>query len=134
MSCSEAKKYSLLINKVLDDEANKRERDLLNKHMAHCESCRKHFMELKESIETLNHLINPQLSDRFTKNVLEQIPADTHHTIRKWTAKHPVLATMAVCAVPMSLVVYAAGRQSSSLAKMPNEKGIVLVKLPDRQV
>lgn len=132
MSCSEAKSYNLLINKVLDGEASPRERDLLNKHMAHCESCRKHFMELKDSIELLNHLVNPQLSDHFTKNVLEHIPADTRHAFRKWTSKHPVLATMAVCAVPMSLVVYAAGRQSSGQVKM-HEKGIVLVKVPERR-
>lgn len=126
MNCSEFKKYSLLIDKVLDGDASSKERGLLSKHLAGCATCRAHYEQLKDSMAMLNMLMTPELPIDFTKNVLEQIPKEKRRLFRRWTAKHPVLATMAVCAVPMSLAVFAANRQSSSQAK--NAKGIVLTK------
>lgn len=127
MTCPN-KKYMSLMNKVLDGEATKEEQDELYEHMASCDSCRSHFKELKQSTEMLNQLMHPHLPIDFTKNVLEQLPADKRHVIRKWTVRHPVIAAVAICALPMSLMVIAAGRQNTVQEK--GSDGFILVKAP----
>ncbi|MFT8363109.1 MAG: transcriptional regulator [Sporolactobacillus sp.] len=127
MSCPETKKFSQLIDKVLDGEANAKEQETLNHHLETCVFCRSHYDQLKASMAMLNLLMTPELPIDFTKNVLEQIPVQRRRLFRRWTSKHPVLATMAVCAVPMSLVVFAVNRQAK------NEKEAALIKLPGNQ-
>lgn len=127
MTCMNNKRYTSLMNKVLDGDATAKERNELFAHLATCESCDQHFKELKRSTEILNQLAHPQLSADFTKNVLEQLPAEKQHALREWTIRHPVIATAAICAVPMSLLLVAAGRQTS-LPKRREEDGYILVK------
>lgn len=110
MSCSN-KKYTALMNKVLDDEATAEEKSELYAHLAVCDSCRVHFEELKQSTELLHQLVHPSLPAGFTEHVLAQLPADERHAIRKWTSRHPFLSAAALCALPVSLLVIAAGRQ-----------------------
>ncbi|WP_010631746.1 anti-sigma factor family protein [Sporolactobacillus vineae] len=120
------KRYASLMNKVLDGDATVKERNELFAHLATCDSCDRHFKELKRSTEILNHLAHPQLSADFTKNVLEQLPAEKQHVLREWTARHPVIATAAICVVPMSLLFVAAGRQNS-MPKRHGEDSYILV-------
>lgn len=127
------KKYVSLMNKVLDDEATKSERDELFAHLATCENCRRHFQELKQSTELLNRLVHPQLPIDFTKNVLEQLPAEKRHAIRKWTSRHPFIAAAAVCALPMSLIVIAAGRQNMVQGKTDRDR-FILLKAPENRL
>ncbi|BBN97573.1 anti-sigma factor family protein [Sporolactobacillus terrae] len=110
MSCSSVK-YLSLMNKVLDQEATDQEKQQLFEHLASCDTCRIHFNELKASTELLRRLAHPQLPAVFTKTVLEQLPPEKRHAIRRWGSQHPVLTTMAICVVPMSLVMIGARRQ-----------------------
>jgi anti-sigma factor RsiW len=112
MTCPD-KKYVSLMNKVLDDEASEKERADLFQHMESCAACHRHYHELKRIGELLNGLPRPQLSVHFTNNVLEHLPAATRpHVLKKWMNRHPVLATAAICALPMSFVVLTVGRQT----------------------
>lgn len=125
MTCQN-KRFTSLMNKVLDGDATAKERNELFAHLAVCDSCDRHFKELKRSTEILNQLAHPQLSADFTKNVLEQLPAEKQHLIREWTARHPLIATAAICAVPMSLLLVAAGRQNT-VPKKQETDGYILV-------
>jgi predicted anti-sigma-YlaC factor YlaD len=111
MSCAN-KKYLSLMNKVLDEEATEQEKHELYEHMASCNECRVHFNELKYSTELLRRLAHPQLPVAFTKSVLDQLPDGKRHVILQWGSRHPVLTAVAICAVPMSLVVIGARCQT----------------------
>jgi anti-sigma factor RsiW len=120
------------MNKVLDGEATAKERHELFAHLATCDSCDRHFKELKRSTEILNHLTHPQLSADFTKNVLEQLPTEKQHVLREWTARHPVIATAALCVVPMSLLLVAAGRQNNIPKKQEADSYILVNQTGNR--
>ncbi|MCI1858147.1 MAG: zf-HC2 domain-containing protein [Sporolactobacillus sp.] len=106
--------YLPLMNKVLDGEASAAEISAFQEHLSSCERCRLRYRELKQSTALLNLLDHPQLPPDFTKHVLEKLPVEKGHVIRTWTGRHPLLTTVAVCAVPMSIAVLATrGRQTS---------------------
>ncbi|MDF2911755.1 MAG: transcriptional regulator [Sporolactobacillus laevolacticus] len=129
MSCA-SKKYLSLMNKVLDQEATEQEERVLYEHLANCAECRAHFDELKYSTDLLCMLAHPQLPAGFTKSVLAQLPPEKRHAIRRWGSRHPVLAAMAICAVPMSLVIVGARRQTM---QSRDKNGYVLVKVSGDQ-
>ncbi|MCL1632131.1 zf-HC2 domain-containing protein [Sporolactobacillus sp. CPB3-1] len=126
MSC-ESEQYMSLMNKVLDQEATKQEEEALFAHLAVCDECRVHFNELKTATELLRRLTHPHLPASFTKNVLDQLPPDKRHAIRRWGSRHPVLTTVALCAVPMSLVMIGTRRQ------WKEKSGYALVKMSGDQ-
>ncbi|MCO7125302.1 zf-HC2 domain-containing protein [Sporolactobacillus shoreicorticis] len=126
MNCV-SKKYVSLMNKVLDQEATEQEKQVLFEHLATCAECRVHFNELKESTELLRRLTHPQLPAAFTESVLNQLPPDKRNAIHKWGSRHPVLTTVAICALPMSLVVIGSRRQTR------NRNGYALVKVSGDQ-
>ncbi|RYM01483.1 transcriptional regulator [Sporolactobacillus sp. THM7-7] len=128
MTCSN-KKYMSLMNKVLDDEATNVERRELFEHLALCDRCRRHFKELKQSTELLNHLSHPQLPNHFTKNVLERLPAEKRHAAREWMSRHPLLAATAICILPVSVAMFAARRQMLFQEKNNNDQ-LILLKMP----
>jgi len=126
VSCA-SKKYVSLMNKVLDQEATEQEKQVLFEHLATCDECRVHFNELNDSTELLRRLTHPQLPAAFTKSVLDHLPPDKRNVIRKWGSRHPVLTTVAICALPMSLVVIGARRQTR------DRSGYALVKVSGDQ-
>ncbi|RYL94244.1 transcriptional regulator [Sporolactobacillus sp. THM7-4] len=125
------KRFVSLMNKVLDGEARREEKMELDRHMETCESCRNHFRELKQSTELLNHLSHPQLPFSFTKNVLDKLPAENRHALREWMSRHPVWATAAICALPMSFVMIAAKRQTFFQGKNGEDHGYLLLRVPE---
>ncbi|MDD9150002.1 MULTISPECIES: anti-sigma factor family protein [unclassified Sporolactobacillus] len=129
MASGEHKKYVSLMNKVLDGEATKEEQCLLDAHLAGCSSCRDHFNELRQYANLLNQLVHPQVPINFTKNVLDKLPADHRHAVRNWAARHPLYTGMAICALPMSLMMIAARRQASDREKSGNGQ-FILLKMP----
>lgn len=123
------KKFIALMNKVLDEEATKDERQALETHIAECGSCRIHFKELRQSTELLHHMVHPQVPLNFTKNVLDKLPAENRHAVRDWMTRHPLFAAAAICALPMSFMMIAAKRQASFQEK--NGSGqFILLKMP----
>ncbi|GGL64508.1 anti-sigma factor family protein [Sporolactobacillus putidus] len=126
------KKFVSLMNKVLDEEATKEEQRLLDAHIADCSSCRVHFHELRQSADLLNRLVHPQAPLNFTKNVLDKLPADNRHAVRNWVSRHPLYAAMAICALPMSLMMIAARRQTVYRDKNGNGQ-FILLKMPENR-
>ncbi|MFT8873069.1 MAG: zf-HC2 domain-containing protein [Sporolactobacillus sp.] len=126
MMCCDERTYSVLLNKYFDGEATRSEQRQLKKHLADCPACRYHFEQLQASIALLGCLNHPRLPREFTLKVMRQVPAVDAQRVKLWTIRHPVLTTVVVCALPMSVAVFVAGRQFASTTHEKEEQGILL--------
>lgn len=95
MACSES--MIRLINRVIDGEASKREREEFEEHIQTCETCRAHYEDLKQTIGLMQNVGIASAPDFFTQSVMAHLPTQKRqHLILTWLKRHP-LATAAAC-------------------------------------
>ncbi|SFE18451.1 Putative zinc-finger [Lentibacillus persicus] len=95
MSCSQ--EYIKLMHHYLDGGLAKQEEDTLRAHLEDCESCQKHFHELKRTITLVKSAGQHTAPDNFTENVMQKLPREKKRVkYTRWFKMHPVLTSAAI--------------------------------------
>ncbi|MBO8156981.1 MAG: anti-sigma factor [Bacillaceae bacterium] len=86
-----------LMHKYLDHEISKQEESVLKEHLMECEDCQDHFHELKRTEAMLKNTSHLQLSEQFTKNVMNSLPKEKKRIgFERWLKSHPIFAAAAI--------------------------------------
>lgn len=86
-----------LMHKYLDDEISKDQENLLKQHLHDCESCQRHFHELKRTITLVQSTSHLSLPNNFTEKVMANLPKEKKSVgYKRWLKAHPMLAAAAI--------------------------------------
>lgn len=86
-----------LMHTYLDGDLTKDEESHLLSHLTSCETCQKHFHELKRTIQRVQYTEHIEVPDDFTRNVMNRLPEEKRRTkYVHWIKKHPVVTGAAI--------------------------------------
>ncbi|MFD2610815.1 anti-sigma factor [Paenibacillus gansuensis] len=113
-----------LIHEYLDGDLDAPGTAELNRHLAECGDCSKHFQELERTTALMSLVTPEKAPDDLTARIMGALPAAPRKPQRRWTQwvrKHPAISAAAVFLVVMA----------SSFASLWNQESELIVKGTD---
>ncbi|MDL4841254.1 anti-sigma factor family protein [Aquibacillus rhizosphaerae] len=124
MSCN--KQFINLMHKYLDGELTRTDENLLRSHLHSCQSCQKHFHELKRTTTLLKSSSELQPSSNFTEKVMASLPKEKKRVgYMRWFKAHPVITAAAIFFIFMFSSVFSAWDQDSQLS-VSKDKNLII--------
>lgn len=86
-----------LMHKVLDQEADEKEKHDLMAHLGNCHDCREHFEQLKKTITIVQGASPGSAPEHLKGNILHQLPPKGWTSfIRRWLQRHLLVTSVAL--------------------------------------
>ncbi|HET7616722.1 MAG TPA: anti-sigma factor, partial [Bacillales bacterium] len=92
-----------LMHKVLDEDADEKDKYDLTLHLNKCRSCRDHFEELKKTEVMVRSVSRVKAPNQFKENILDCLPSEKRASVvKRWLQSHPVLTAAALFMIFMT--------------------------------
>lgn len=127
------------MHEYLDNEIDPEHEQILMEHLRTCQTCQKHFHDLKKTVVLLQGTAHIKAPDRITSQVMALLPREKKQVgIKRWLYRHPFLTAAAVFVLFMMISAISVWNQSNdfSVTKYENiliEKNNTAV-VPDGEV
>ncbi|MFT4413461.1 zf-HC2 domain-containing protein [Fredinandcohnia humi] len=122
MNCSEDSMIQLIHN-YLDEEISEEEEKMLREHLQACDSCNRHFHELKKTIALVQSTSHISAPSDFTMKVMQNLPKEKKSvSFKRWFRGHPMLTAAALFIILMAGSIFSVWNENDqfSVSKQPN--------------
>lgn len=110
----------------LDGDLTKEEEMQLKIHLEGCDSCQKHFHELKRSITLLKSVEQVKAPENFTKDIMQKLPTEKKQVkYMRWFKMHPIISAAAIFFILMFSGLFTAWEQDSQLT-VSKQEGLII--------
>lgn len=125
MNCNH-KEAAELMHRYLDGGLPTEEENKLRLHLEDCESCQKHFHELKRTITLIQSAESVHAPEGFAAGVMNKLPAEKKQVrYMRWFKAHPVLTAAAIFFIFMVSGMLSMWNQNTELVVSKEEDLVI---------
>lgn len=97
-----------LMHKVLDEEADEKEKHKLKIHLHKCQDCRQHFEQLKKTETIVQGASYGSAPGELKGNILNHLPRKNRFSsAKRWPQRHPILTAVVLFFILISGYLFA---------------------------
>ncbi|HEU5139140.1 MAG TPA: anti-sigma factor [Bacillales bacterium] len=128
----------ILMHKVLDENADEKDKQDLTLHLQKCLECREHFEELKRTVAIVQSASRVKAPENFKESVMDRLPREkSRPAARRWLQTHPVMTAAALFLIFMTgylFQIWHAPQEVAVIGEGHVVKGNDIVIVPEGEV